>query len=87
MILTEHRLQIEAPRIFRPKPRDCAGYWTAARQRAPLYDRLTEVVSASEGQDERMALRDALSMLRVLKQKLRWCGLGIAHKRSYLCGQ
>lgn len=37
---------------------------------AAIYDRLTEVVSASENQDERMALRDALSMLRVLKTKL-----------------
>jgi hypothetical protein len=37
---------------------------------AAIYDRLTEVASVSEGQDERMALRDALSMLRVLKTNL-----------------
>lgn len=35
-----------------------------------IYDRLAEVVRVSEGQEENMALRDALSMLRVLKTKL-----------------
>ena len=39
-----------------------------------IYDRLAEVINVSEGQDERMALRDALSMLRVLKTKLAGAG-------------
>ncbi len=35
-----------------------------------IYGRLAELVNASGNQDESMALRDALSMLRVLKTKL-----------------
>ena len=39
-----------------------------------IYDRFADVVNVSESQDERMALRDALSMLRVLKTKLTGAG-------------
>lgn len=39
-----------------------------------IYDRLTEVVNVSQSHDESMAVRDALSMLRVLKTKLAGAG-------------
>lgn len=35
-----------------------------------IYERLAELVNASGNQDESMALRDALSMLRVLKARV-----------------
>jgi len=44
------------------------------RAESAMYDRLAELVNASANQDESMALRDALSMLRVLKTKL--AGMG-----------
>jgi hypothetical protein len=39
-----------------------------------IYDRLAELVNVSESQDESRALRDALSMLRVLKTNLAGAG-------------
>jgi hypothetical protein len=40
------------------------------RAESAIYDRLTEIVNVSDDKEESAALRDALSMLRVLKTKL-----------------